>query len=193
MLSSIITTSGSGDRMVVASRHTEEAGTLEFPGELPPGTDVLLVDGFLASACERAVGAASAGGVPVVLDAGSWKPGFESLLGLIDIVICSADFRPPGAVSEGEVFEDLRQRGVSRVAMTRGAEPVLFRDGDASGEIPVGRVDVVDTLGAGDVFHGAFCFHWARGEDFAAALTAAAQVASLSTRSFGTRAWMGRS
>ena len=35
-------------------------------------------------------------GVPVVLDSGSWKAGMADLLRHVDIVVCSADYHPPG-------------------------------------------------------------------------------------------------
>ncbi|MDJ0536213.1 MAG: PfkB family carbohydrate kinase [Xenococcaceae cyanobacterium MO_207.B15] len=46
----------------------------------------------------------------------------------------------------------------------------------------------VDTLGAGDIFHGAFC-NYILQEDFPTALFLAAQMASKSCQFFGTRSW----
>ncbi len=55
-------------------------------------------------------------------------------------------------------------------------------------------VKVADTVGAGDVLHGALAHHLAgsqpTSESFAEALRAAAAVASRACASFGTRAWM---
>ena len=69
----------------------------------------------------------------------------------------------------------------------------------AAGAVPVPAVDVADTSGAGDVFHGAFTYAVAEGAaggtldegTFTAALRFAAEVAARSCRTFGTRAWMG--
>jgi sugar/nucleoside kinase (ribokinase family) len=47
----------------------------------------------------------------------------------------------------------------------------------------------VDTLGAGDIFHGAFC-HYILQNDFPVSLERAAEIASLSCTSLGTRAWI---
>jgi sugar/nucleoside kinase (ribokinase family) len=61
--------------------------------------------------------------------------------------------------------------------------------------VDVPAVHVVDTLGAGDVLHGALT-HALAGqgvltpEGFTEALRAAATVASRACASFGTRAWM---
>lgn len=58
------------------------------------------------------------------------------------------------------------------------------------------QVEVTDSLGAGDIFHGAFSHALARGDGlldeygFAWALGFAADVAAHSCRTFGTRAWM---
>lgn len=53
---------------------------------------------------------------------------------------------------------------------------------------------VADTLGAGDVLHGALAYHLVGArptpEGFAEALRAAAVVASRACASFGTRAWL---
>jgi sugar/nucleoside kinase (ribokinase family) len=67
--------------------------------------------------------------------------------------------------------------------------------GGVRGEVPVPPVDAADTLGAGDVFHGAFAHAIAGAgavdpESFSSALRFAACVAAHSCRSFGTRSWM---
>jgi sugar/nucleoside kinase (ribokinase family) len=51
-------------------------------------------------------------------------------------------------------------------------------------------VGVVDTLGAGDILHGAFCWYFLRSGDFAESLQAASRIATLSVRYFGSREWM---
>jgi len=56
-------------------------------------------------------------------------------------------------------------------------------------EVPVMPVKAVDTLGAGDIFHGAFC-HYILEYDFLLSLERAGEVASLSCTSLGTRAWI---
>jgi sugar/nucleoside kinase (ribokinase family) len=190
MVSSVITTAGTGDRMSVSS-HYPDAGTAEgMPGPLPDGAAVLLVDGFLQRAGKAAAREARDERIPVVLDAGSWKPGTADLLPFVDVAVCSADFHPPGTLTTAEVLDAVTGYGVRRIAVTRGVEPIPYRDGPHAGEVAVPQVPVVDTLGAGDVFHGAFCFHLAAGAEFRDALAGAALVASHSCRSFGTRAWM---
>jgi len=151
--------------------------------------NVMLVDGHFMHACRAWAAAGHARGTPVVLDGGSWKDGTEDLLASVSIAICSADFRPPACTNEEKTVRYLKQHGVKHVAITRGAEPVLFESGSSSGTIRVPEVKAVDTMGAGDIFHGAFCFFISIGHGFVEALAEAAQIASESCRYQGTREW----
>jgi sugar/nucleoside kinase (ribokinase family) len=78
------------------------------------------------------------------------------------------------------------------VAITQGPGPIRWSEGDASGELLPPQAQAIDTLGAGDIFHGAFCHAFAGGQDFRASLEAAAAVASRSTESWGPRGWMAQ-
>jgi sugar/nucleoside kinase (ribokinase family) len=126
----------------------------------------------------------------VVMDGGSWKPGTEQLLKSVDVAICSADFLPAGCTSERDVISYLGSAGVTKIAITHGAAPVDFALQSDSGEIQVAEVEAVDTTGAGDIFHGAFCFQYASGCEFEGALRQAAIIAGESCRYQGTRRWM---
>lgn len=151
---------------------------------------ILLVDGHYMPACKAWAAAAHARGTPVVLDGGSWKEGTEELLANVSIAICSADFRPPGCSNEEKTVRYLKQHGVKHVAITHGADPVLFESGSSSGTLRVPQVEAVDTMGAGDIFHGAFCLFFSIGHGFVGALAEAAQIASESCRYNGSREWM---
>lgn len=151
---------------------------------------ILLVDGHAMQACQAWAQAARSSNIPVIFDGGSWKPGTEELLKQIDIAICSADFSPPGCPEESTSVEYLRSRGVKQIAITRGADPVRFVSGSSDGFIEVPKIEAVDTTGAGDIFHGAFCFYFSEGHDFTLALRKAASIAAESCRFPGTRQWM---
>lgn len=100
----------------------------------------------------------------------------------------------------------LRGRGAGAVVLTRGSAPVLWWCGERSGSAAPPAVEAVDTLGAGDVFHGALALALARalpGRRFggggeariapaalADAVASACAVAAASTEHFGTRAWI---
>ena len=134
-----------------------------------------------------------------VLDGGSWKPWFTPLLGLVDVAVVSADFRPPVLTeADGDATAAfLRGFGITRVVRTDGANPVRWWWDGAEGEVPVVGVAEASTLGAGDVFHGALAWALARlhasglavPQDPTPQIAFAASVATLSTRTFGTRAW----
>ena len=151
---------------------------------------IVEVDGHSMAACQAWAREAHSRGIPVVLDGGSWKKGTEELLAFVDVAICSADFRPPGCADQDQVVGYLQAHHVKHIAISRGAEPIRFQSGCSTGSIAVPEVDVVDTAGAGDVLHGAFCFYASEGEDFSSALRKAALVASKSCRYPGTRRWM---
>lgn len=128
-------------------------------------------------------------GVPVVLDAGRWKDIHAQLLPLVDTVICSSAFSPPDLGDGADVLDHLLAAGPRQVAVTRGPESIRYATADGRGEIPVTAVPAADTLGAGDILHGAFCAYYIRSRNFVDALGRAATVATLSCRSFGTRDW----
>ena len=151
---------------------------------------LVLVDGHYMEACQAWASAARTRKVPVVLDGGSWKEGTADLLHSVDTAICSNDFLPPGCKSEEAVIKYLKDRGVSNVAITKGADPITFHSKTVSGVLKVPSVEPVDTTGAGDIFHGAFCYFSSSGSGFVEALADAAQVAADSCCFHGTREWM---
>ena len=182
-----------GQRIVVSANAARiGASTAEPDVELCAWADVVEVDGHQMQACQQWAQAARAQGTHVVLDGGSWKRGTEELLRHVDTAICSADFCPPGCANEDEGMAYLAAHGVAQIAVTHGDGPVRWQRGAEAGWIETPRVEAVDTMGAGDIFHGAFCAAWARGMDFPAALEEAVRVASHACRFHGTRAWMGK-
>ncbi|WP_062999622.1 PfkB family carbohydrate kinase [Nocardia mikamii] len=189
-ISSIVVAAGAGTRTVVSldGSRIEASFDDEFAALLQDAS-MVLVDGHHIELGLGIARVARDAGIPVVLDGGRWKPEHAELLPLVDIAICSASFTPPGSQ---DVFDHLHRIGVHAVAVTRGRQPIMYSANSVRGEIAVGEVDGADTLGAGDILHGAFCAYHARGHDFVDALTRAAAVATLSCRFFGTRAWGDR-
>lgn len=181
-----------GRRTVISANAARIGASRTEPDrELCAWADVIEVDGHQMQACLEWARAARAQGAHVVFDGGSWKQGSEELLALVDTAICSADFHPPGCIGEEQTLAYLEARGVRQIAITHGDGPVLWKRGDESGSVAPPRIEAVDTMGAGDIFHGAFCSFWARSEDFPSALAEASRVAAHSCRFHGTREWMG--
>ncbi|MBD2092298.1 sugar kinase [Microcoleus sp. FACHB-1515] len=188
-VSSILVTAG-GDRAVVsinAVHRQVEAEALQI--NWLDQVDVVLVDGHQMAIGAAIAQAARARSIPVVVDAGSWKAGFEQVLSNADYAICSANFLPPNCHTAAEIFEYLAAQGVEQMAITQGDRPILWRDRSESGKIAVAPIDAIDTSGAGDIFHGAFC-HFLFEHQFEQALTQAAIVAGRSCQFFGTRSWI---
>ncbi|MEO1294612.1 MAG: PfkB family carbohydrate kinase [Cyanobacteria bacterium J06636_16] len=189
--SSIVVNTITGDRAVI-SRNAADRPIPQAPP--PPNlldqTDCVLIDGHQMALGKYLAQQAQRSNIPVVIDAGSWKPGFEDVLPLATAVIASAAFRPPGFEAEQGAIAYLQSLGIPDIAVTRGARPILHQTSSHIGELTVPTIKPVDTLGAGDIFHGAFCHGYTHESDFLEALTLAAQVASVSCQSFGTRQWV---
>lgn len=73
------------------------------------------------------------------------------------------------------------------LAVTDGPRGVFYLAGDAVKHFPAFAVDAVDSLGAGDVFHGAFALALAEGMDEAGALRFASAAAAIKCTRFGGR------
>jgi len=181
----------SGNRNVISANATRiQTPAAQVDPVLLQQAAIVLVDGHYMQACQTWAAAAEARGIPVVLDGGSWKEGSEELLQSTHTAICSADFLPPGCASKDDVFQFLKECGVANIAITDGAAPVEFVSGQSSGTLRVPQVEVVDTMGAGDIFHGAYCYFAATRRGFVESLAEAATIAAESCRYPGTREWM---
>jgi sugar/nucleoside kinase (ribokinase family) len=188
-LATVLTDSGNGDRTIVTSPRQPAALQLDrLERQLDPAVRLILVDGFYMEAAIRLAAWGRTRGIPVVLDGGSWKLGMEDLLDFVDVAICSADFRVPD--TDQPLFSWLRNKGLCFGAVTNGAEAIRFFENGREGILPVAAVNVVDTLGAGDVFHGAFCYYFAEGENFETSLHLASAIAGRSCGYLGAKRWM---
>ena len=185
-VSSILVEAANGNRTIIYNSHKVEG--LD-PISISEQYDIILVDGFYP---ELAVPILSrqAGQATVVFDGDVWNDGSGAILPFVDIAICSENFAPPGTTNRESVLQAIREIGPACGAFTRGERSIIWFDDGESGEIDVRQVDVVDTLGAGDIFHGAFCYHYAATKSFKGALANATTVSAISCKSFGTRTWM---
>jgi sugar/nucleoside kinase (ribokinase family) len=215
-VSTVLVTRATGERAVVSVNATSTADLSERAGALAgdalAGARVLLLDGHHLGAARSLAGPARSRGLTVVLDGGSWKPGLDGLLASVDHAVLSADFRLPDGFDRAAVRPDGAGRraaggqgtvgdeaavaalGPSLVARSAGSGPLRYRLADgtcgkiAPPDVPEGQV--VDTLGAGDVLHGAYCAALALGRSPVGALGRAVEVASLSVRHRGARSWI---
>ncbi len=193
VFATVVTAKHTGDRSVF-SYHPDNLPGFSLNGEaqILQNADFLLIDGFFMGQAIYLAEKAAALNVPVIFDGGSWKDGTEDLLPYVDVCIASADFFPPGIDNPKQTLEYLIDKQINKAAVTRGEKSILYQESKTSGEIHIPETEVVDTLGAGDIFHGAFCYYYSITQNFVQSLLEASEVASESCRYFGTRQWMQR-
>jgi sulfofructose kinase len=150
--------------------------------------DVLLVDNrfpaFVAPICR----AAAARGVPVVLDIDKATRLDDPLFKLASHLIFSSEAlrATTGAADLGSALSSIAAGVRGFLAVTNGADDVLWIDAaGALRRLPVFQVEAVDTLGAGDSFHGGFALALAEGRDEVAAMRFGAAAAALKCTRFG--------
>ncbi len=166
------------------------------PDQIRPGfvekARYLLLDGTARQAALEAARRARSAGVPVVLDADvvALDSEIEALLDLTDILIPSKSFsqRFTGTENVEKALETFRTFGASIILITLGEEGcVCHADGDTF-HTPIFEVDVVDTTGAGDVFHGAFVRGLLQDWELPQTVEFAAAVAAIKCAKLGGRA-----
>lgn len=241
-VSTVLVTRSTGQRAVVSVNGTRGgsgagSGAGSEQGLVSSGVwadvGVLLVDGHHLDLALECATEARRRAVVVVLDGGSWKPGLEHLLQLVDVAVLSADFAVPAEVAAAtgiaaattidepsvahatsgddardDAREDARDDALTAVralgprvvAQSHGAEPLRLLTGSGVRAIAVPQVEVVDTLGAGDVLHGALAAWLAASAGVPLAADAVARdaeeglrwavgVASASVAAAGAHAW----
>lgn len=117
---------------------------------------------------------------PVVLDAGSFKENTNRFLEKANIIISSENFKDDKDLN---IFE-MNLINSEDKAITRGDKSILT----INGEIEVPKAECIDSLAAGDIFHGAFCFaKYNKYMCFEDALKFASEIASESVKFKGPR------
>ena len=104
-----------------------------------------------------------------------------------NIIIASSSFIQPNSTIDDTI--SMLRNNFKKWAITRGADGVLYENDGHIGEINGINVPAIDTLGAGDVFHGAFCWKYSMVNDFILALDFANHVAAESCKYIGSREW----
>ncbi len=194
-VSSIIVTQSTGERAIISINAVKTQATgASIPADILHNIDIVLIDGHQMTVGYLIAQMAKAKNIPVVIDGGSWKPGFEQILPLVDYAVCSANFYPPNCSSGEEVFAYLQNLGIPHIAITHGEKPIEYLSYGQRGTVVVPTITPVDTLGAGDIFHGAFCHYILNSPvpspHFPTALEKASQIAANACKLFGTRRWM---
>ena len=192
LASMVMVDRATGKRTIVGGQPT--ASDLQ-PNEVQPGViedaRYLHLDGTFREAVLEVARRARSAGVTVVLDADvlSYDADVHLLVELTDILIPSKGFaqRFTGTDDPEQAIRIMRSYGPRVVALTLGEQGSACHAGGRLFHTPAFAVDVVDTTGAGDVFHGAFIFGMLQDWPFEKAATFASAVAAMKCRKLGGR------
>ncbi|HUU99185.1 MAG TPA: PfkB family carbohydrate kinase [Phycisphaerae bacterium] len=190
--------------IVDAAAHTRTIffNRLEFhsrkPAEISPEliepARVLFVDHYGTAATIRALQIARAAGVQSVADIerDNEDPRIATVIDLVDHLIVSAEFayvltgqRDPAAAADA-----LASVPRACTAVTCGADGCWYKAAGSHPPVhqPGFRVDVVDTTGCGDIFHGAYAAMIAKGCPIPDAIRRASAAAAIKAMHTGGRA-----
>jgi sugar/nucleoside kinase (ribokinase family) len=159
---SVIIVDGGGERTVMIRRDDRlQLAAADIKREWIVNARCLLLDGIEAEAATQAAQWAHQAGVPVVADLDEEYDGGDELLACVDYLIVSRDFpvHMTGEHDLGRALRTLRDKYRCRLtAATLGQDGVLAWDGSQLLHRAAYRVPVVDTTGAGDIFHAGFIY-----------------------------------
>ena len=151
---------------------------------------LLHIDGHHTAAVAHAARLARACGIPVTVDVDTVYAGFDQVMPYVDYLVASSEFpgRWTGLEDPFHALEALRKRfGMRVAAMTLGAHGALALSEGGFAYSPAFVVNCVDTTGAGDVFHGAFCYAVLQQMPMAEALGFSNAMAALNCTAVGAR------
>jgi sulfofructose kinase len=162
----------------------------EITREMITGARLLHIDGHDTAAVGRAAQIARGHGIPVTLDVDTIYHGFDRVLPNVDYLVASSEF-PAAWTGETDPFRALQsiqnEYGMRVAAMTLGAHGALALENGRFHYAPAFVVNCVDTTGAGDVFHGAFCYAVLEGLPMREALDFSNAMAALNCTALGAR------
>jgi len=174
-------------------------GTMGKPGpqDLDPAlvarAKAVLIDSHALDAGIRCATLAREAGTPVVLDLEKPHERNPELASLSTHPIFPEGYgaQLTGAADPVAACRAVQAMGPKVAIVTLGERGCVALDGDEVHRVPAFRVPVVDTTGAGDVFHGAFTYGLALGMSLEENLRFASATAALACRGLGGRASLG--
>ncbi len=188
-VSFVVVDRSAATRAIFRYSGTMKLSAADVDPELVASARVLLVDTHMPEAALEAAAIARRSGVPVVLDAGEPKSGLESLMSVADYPtppLETAQWLSGEQDPERAALAMLRDEARA-VVVTMGADGHLVVSGEGMWRERAFEVDVVDTTGAGDAFHGGFALALAQGQPVRDAARFGAAVAALKCREPGGR------
>jgi len=178
----------SGERLIV--NHRDEglsAARIADPAQAVRGCNAVLADNRFAAFVLPLCAAARTAGIPAVLDGDRPTQATDELLAVCSHVVFAADGLRATAQCDdfAQALARVAGRSSAFLAVTDGANGVFWREGRTLRHLPALAIDAADTLGAGDVFHGAFALALAEGAPDVMALQFANVAAGLKCTRFG--------
>jgi sugar/nucleoside kinase (ribokinase family) len=135
-----------------------------FPTLNLEGCRLLHLDGHQPDAAIAYARECREKGILTSLDGGSVRANTPDLLGFIDVAVVAESFCEQMELTPGEMLTHLHAKGCKVGAVTLGERGMVWIDEKAEKrELPALAVPssrIVDTSGAGDVFHGAYCYSY---------------------------------
>ena len=185
-----------GQRMVVGARDVNmPSGTSWLPLERIEKASLVLADMRWLEAVRTAFGRARVVGTPTVLDADlGARETMTDILALTDYAVFSEaaleEFLP--GMAHQERLDRVLLMGPRHAGVTLGEKGYVWRDTFGGGQCAGFAVDVTDTTGAGDAFHGAFAHMLAEGQPIKACARFACAVAAMKCTRLGSRSGLPR-
>lgn len=176
--------SASGERTIF-HRRAQGLSWNDAPFSGFEGAAAMVLDGYYPDLARAAVAWAKAHGVPTVADT---LPTPENREWLSQVTVLIAPEEALGGDSEERALDAIHDFGPGTAVITRGARGWTASDAKGRYRGDAFAVPVIDTLGAGDVFHGAFAFALAREWETPRCAEFASAVAALKCTQRGGRA-----
>ncbi len=179
----------SGERTIVTFRDPE-LWKVRLPDadELLDDCSAILTESRCAEFCTDLCAEARRRGIPVIVDADRAMSLREGLLTTSSHLVFSSEPLQETAdvADDGEALKKISRLTSSFLAGTRGAQGTIWLDEKGHlQQTPAFPVHTVDTLGAGDVFHGAFALAITEKQNIPSALRFASAAAALKCTRFG--------
>ena len=130
--------------------------------------------------------------VKIVYDGERWRAGIEDMMSTADYFVPSSEFLDARELHLTDLplsqkVMRLNQRVFGHLIVTHGRDGVYYVCDDKLYHVAVPEVNAIDTIGAGDNFHGALALAIAKDFDLHQAVKFSVAVASLSCREYGGR------
>jgi sulfofructose kinase len=185
---SLILLDAQGEKTIATRRGVKLGGVLPVDaGGMVADVDAVLVDNRFPEFVNAVCRAAQSRKIPIVIDLDQATKMDDSLLALGTHVVASAEALrgTTGLDDHGAGLRRLAEHVGGFLAVTDGPNGVYWLDQGHVRHMPAFDVKVIDSLGAGDAFHGAFTLALAEGRDLTDCLRLASACAALKCTKFG--------